>query len=966
MQPRRFRNDNQPLVGRDRERGRLRELLEGAVAGRGSLVLISGEAGIGKTAMVRMLATDAAQHRLLFLTGHCYELSTPPAYGPWNDLAGDHMENDDLPQATALLDRVMAANVESQAALFREIRDLLAAIVARNPAVLVLEDLHWSDTASLELLRYVARSTDKLPLLLVATYRIDELKPDHALFQLLPSLVRETRATRIALQRLDDATVRSLVAAQYRLLPADEHRLVTYLVDHTEGNPLYLQELLRTLTEEGILARNNECWMLGDLDRIIVPPLIHQLIEGRLARLGDDTRDLLTVAAVIGQDVPLNLWREISDAPDSLLDRVIGLALAAHILQESPEGSGYRFSHALIKEALYSSLILPRRREWHRRSGEVLAQSMQPDPETVAHHFQQAEDPREARWQIQAGKKAQTLHAPDSAIEHFTRALEIPGGLSIAEQIGAYRGRGRSHDTAGDYLSAKEDHAAALEMARETGDRRSEWRALLDLGLVWASRDYERAGACWKQALDLARNMNDPAILAHSLNWVGNWHGNIERPFEAQRYHEEALSNFQEVGDRRGIAETRDFLGMAAMLSGDLIASAGHYRQAIILLEEIGNRQLLSSSWVNLQADTAAAMNMSSRPALTLPDGQQAAERALQIARDIGWRSGEAFALIHLGSNLSAQGHFGEAQQALLTGLGIAEEITHHQWTAIGYWTLGSSHLDLFAYAEARDCLERSLALAKHIGSLFMARCASCFLALAYIGQGALDDAEQLLATELDHTSDPPTVAQRMQWSAYAELALARDRPKEALKIVDWLNRVAPHHPGGYVPINLMLLRGRALTGLRRLQEAEAELQRARVGAINQGAGSWLHAIHLAFIRLYHAQVRPRDAARELIAAQANIRDRAATIWDETLREHYLQHTTSQLAQLADQPALNLSRREIQVLRLVADGLTDAEIGEQLQISPRTVGAHLTTIYNKLDVSGRTAATRVAIEAGII
>lgn len=954
------------IVGRESERGQLRLVLERTLSGQGSLVLVSGEAGIGKTAMVRMLATDAAQHQLLFLTGHCYELTTPAAYGPWNDLAGDYPESEDLPPATALLDEVMAANVESQAALFREIGDFLAALVARNPAVAVLEDLHWSDAASLELLRFVARSTNKLPLLLVATYRMDELTPGHPLFQLLPSLIRETGATRIALQRLDNAAVHSLVQAQYRLLPADEHRLVTYLADHTEGNPLYLQELLRTLTEEGILYGNDECWILGDLDRIVVPPLIHQVIEGRLARLGDDTRDLLTVAAVIGQDVPLNLWRGISGAPDTLFDQVIRRALGAQLLQETPEGDGYRFSHALIRETLYSGLILTTRREWHRRIGEALAESARPDPETVAHHFQQANDRREAKWQIQAGKRAQALHAPDSAIKHFTLALNVPEGLSIEEQIDAYRSRGRSHDTAGDYLSAREDHEAALEMAREAGDRRSEWRALLDLGLAWASRDYERAGACWRQALDLARNMNDPAILARSLNWVGNWHGNIEQPFEAQRYHEEALANFQEVGDRRGIAETRDFLGMAAMLSGDLIASAAHYRQAVILLEDIGNRQLLSSSWVNLQADTAAAMNMSSRPALTLPEGQQAAERALQIARDIGWRSGEAFGLVHLGTNLAAQGHYGEAQQTLLRGLDIAEEITHHQWTAIGYWTLGSSYLDLFSYAEARACLERSFALAKHIGSLFMARCASCFLALAYIGQGALDDADQLLATELDHTSDPPTVAQRMQWSAYIELALARDQPKEALEILDWLHRVTPHHPGGNVPINLVLLRGRALTDLRRLQEAEAELQTAHAGAINQNAGSWLHAIHLAFARLYHAQMRPRDTARELISAQANIRDRAATIWDETLRERYLQHTTSQLAQLADQPALSLSRREIQVLRLVADGLTDAEIGEQLRISPRTVGAHLTTIYNKLDVSGRTAATRVAIEAGII
>jgi DNA-binding CsgD family transcriptional regulator len=405
---------------------------------------------------------------------------------------------------------------------------------------------------------------------------------------------------------------------------------------------------------------------------------------------------------------------------------------------------------------------------------------------------------------------------------------------------------------------------------------------------------------------------------------------------------------------------------MAAMLTGDLVKSAAHYHQAVTLLNEMGERQLLSSSLVNLQADSAAAMNMSSTPGLTLPEGQKAAERALAIARDIGWRSGEAFGLIHLGSNLAAQGSYGEAQRTLRMGLDITEEIAHHQWTAIALWTLGSSYLDLFAYTEARAYLERSLALAKHVGSRFMARCASAFLALAYIRQGLLDDAAQLLEDELDQATDPPTVAQRIQWSASAELALARNRPEEVLRIVDWLIASSPSRPGAHVPINLLLLRGLALTGMRRLQDAEADLQTTLSGAARQGAGSWLHAIHLAFVQLYHLQARPQDAARELAAAQANARDRAATIQDGTIRERYLQHATGQLDYLTGRSAVILSRREIQVLLLVAEGLTDAEVAERLFISPRTVSQHLRSVYNKLDVPGRAAATRVAIERGLL
>jgi DNA-binding CsgD family transcriptional regulator len=954
------------MVGRERELQLLLEQLERAQDGHGRLVLIGGEAGIGKTTLVRELSFEATQRGKLTLIGHCYDLALTPPYGPWIDLhAVSRPGQHDVTRELRFLDADIVANVENQAALFHKARNTLLSHAGQRPMMIALEDLHWADTASLELLRFVARALETHPVLMVVTYRTDELTRQHPLFNFLPGLARETDATRMDLRPLDATAVRAHISARFQLSEEDTGRLATYLEENAEGNPLYVVELLRALVEEDVLSHRSGGWELAALHQVIVPPLLHQVIDGRLAHLEAEPRDLLAIAAVIGQNVPLDLWSTVSGATPAALERTIDRARASHVLLESPDGTGFRFSHALVRQALYNALLLTRRRVWHQRVAETLAASPRATAAEVAHHFQQAGDPRSAAWNMQAAEQAQAIYAPGSAIDYFTRALETAGHLEPDQRIRAYRGRGRAYDTAGDYRSARVDHEKALDLARQEGNDRAEWQALLDLGAVWASRDYEQSGACMRQALDLARGMDDPSILAQSLNWVGNWHVNVEQPFEAQRYHEEALAIFQGLGDRRGVAETHDFLGMATMLAGDLIQGAEHYRRSIALLEEMDDRQRLSSSLINLRGADGQFSIMVVPPGLTIPESHRVSERAVEIAREIGWRSGEAFCLSFLGLNLSAQGRYGAALDAARAGHTIAEEIAHHQWTAMALCTLGTVYFDIAAYTEARACLERSLSLARHIGSRFISRCASGYLALAHVGAGTLDVAEVLLEAELDRAGDPPTVAQLIQWSARVELSLAQGKPDDALQIIDTVMRAMPSGPVHYVAINLHLLRGRALTGLRRCSEAEQELRTAHDGAVSQGARSWLVRVHLALTRLWHAQARWSDVERELSTAGSVAAELADSITDHHLRAQYLRQVSSLVDQLAMSPSSWLSPREVEVLQLVSQGMTDAEVAVRLFISPRTVSQHLRSIYSKLGVSGRAAATRYAIEQGI-
>src|SRR5690242_7489052 len=211
-----------PLVGREREQAVLRDALAAALAGHGTFVLIGGEAGIGKTALAEWLLAEAVGRRARVLVGRCYDLSETPPYGPWREAFARAPTADVLPPLPAAVrpSNQTGEALASQAAIIARVQAYTAALAARQPLILLLDDLHWADPSSLDLLRVLARDLAGLPLLLLVTYRSDDLTRRHPLYALLPVLVREARAARLALRPLDDAAVRALVADRYAL-PVD-------------------------------------------------------------------------------------------------------------------------------------------------------------------------------------------------------------------------------------------------------------------------------------------------------------------------------------------------------------------------------------------------------------------------------------------------------------------------------------------------------------------------------------------------------------------------------------------------------------------------------------------------------------------------------------------------------------------------------------------------------------------------
>jgi hypothetical protein len=425
------------LVGRSQEQLILREELSAAVHGQGRLVLLGGEAGIGKTSLARELSQHAQTLGVRVLRGHCYDLANTPPYGPWVELFESILDVPDFPPPPVALTSDTKVRVTDQATLFGEVRRFFAELARTGPMVLILEDLHWVDPASIDLLRSLGVVLSQWPILLIATYRIDELSRHHPFYQQLPALVREAQAFRLNLGTIDAGALRELVSRQFRLSPNDETRLVTYLDRHSDGNPFFAIELIRALEEAGLLRRGTDRSSLGELDRIVVPALLRQVIDGRVARLGEVTRERLEIAAVIGQEVPLALWATIADLNEETLIGIVERAVAADLLEADDDGARVRFVHALTREALYAGILPPRRRLWHRRVAEILALDQTADPDGVALQFQLAGDARAADWLIRAGDRAVRVYAWVMAADRLRSAAALL--KDIPDQFDTYR-----------------------------------------------------------------------------------------------------------------------------------------------------------------------------------------------------------------------------------------------------------------------------------------------------------------------------------------------------------------------------------------------------------------------------------------------------------------------------------------------------------------------------------------------
>jgi DNA-binding CsgD family transcriptional regulator/Flp pilus assembly protein TadD len=989
------------IIGRESELNTLGQALQAAQRAEGHCILMAGEAGVGKSRLLDELRQRAVGERFAVLQGHCFEQDITFPYSLWisalrdrlawsaaseiekllGPLASEFVKF--LPELALILPGVEptpALDPESEKRrLFEALGRFTSHLAGANPLLIVLEDLHWSDEASLDFLHAFTHRVADRPLLLIATYRSDEQPPQ--LTRFLAQVNRERVAEELVLAPLTRHQAVEMMGAALNLQGPPEEAFLDAVMRLTEGNPFFIEEILKTLTAAGDAPGAIRNWRRHPAQELQMPSSVSDAVQRRMASLKPETLRVLRLAAAIGQRLSFELLRQVSSQDDPAVLAAVKDLLAAQLLVEE-SADQFAFRHALTRDAVYNGMLLRERQVLHRQIGETMERfwgaAISSHVTELAYHFDQAGVWDKAlEYSQRAGVQAQQLHAPREALAHFSRAVKAAEQLNIPPAWLIPSGRAHALELLGEFERARADYETALELARRAEDRGGEWATLIDLGFLWQSRDWVRAGSYFERAYDLARSIENTALIAQSLNRIGNWQTNRAQPREALSAHQQALALFQDVNDRRGMAQTLDLLGFDSYALGEVIQGAAYCEQAEPILRELDDRQGLANTLTNL--GMRAILDTEVLGDLNLYHLAALSETALETARSCDYRVGEGFALNMAAACLCRAGAYGRGLEFLGRASSIAEEIEHRELVMSVHLTWGIElYTGLLASAQAREHLEAGLAAARELGAVALTLISTARLATACILQDDLARAQGLLdgvlpAGLLDVTG--MNVLLRGCWAARAELELAMGNPGRALEIVERLlastANLAQYGPQA-VP-RLSQLRGQALVALGRNAEALAELQGALIVAGARREPPMVWRLHADLGHAYRALRRREEAKQNFSSARMVLQQLAATVPDDALREHFLKQALARLPaapastprRAAQQEFGGLTERERQVAALVAQGKSNREIAEALSITVRTVEAHITRTLDKLGLKSRAAVAAWMVAKGL-
>jgi class 3 adenylate cyclase len=500
------------FVGRRAEMDRLKAGLDGALSGKGSMLMLVGEPGIGKTRLAEEFGVYAGLRGAQVLIGHSYEGAVEVPYLPFVEAFRQYVRarpDPDLrkelgggaPEIANLVSEIRQrfSDIPSsppiggeaeRLRLFESVTEFLRNAAAASPLVLHLDDLHWSDKPSLLLLRYLARNIASERILVVGTYRDVELDRSHPLAEVLATLRREPVYERILLRGLAEDDVFGLLSALAEdevdaEIVAARRALATALHEETEGNPFFIREVLVHLVEEGKLFREGGQWRssVTNVSELGIPEGVREVISRRLSRLSSGCNTMLTAAAAMPAGFRWDVIHALSTEEESVLLDLLDEALAARLVHEREGSAGtYEFTHALIRQTLYEELSTPRRVLLHRRIGEALeslcGDSPGPHLAELAYHFFQAAPggnvEKAIDYALQAGQRATTVAAYEEAVSHYERALqalELQEGADPVRRCDLLLELAEAHVRAGMHQQSQEAAGRAAEIARSLGDR---------------------------------------------------------------------------------------------------------------------------------------------------------------------------------------------------------------------------------------------------------------------------------------------------------------------------------------------------------------------------------------------------------------------------------------------------------------------------------------------------------------
>jgi predicted ATPase/transcriptional regulator with XRE-family HTH domain len=698
------------MIGRERELAVFVDALATVASGQGRLLVLTGEPGVGKTRLAQEITLRARAAGFRVLTGRCYESQQTLAYAPFLEVLTQAVPLADTasqplasqwPEVARLLrdlppDQRVSASApalrnggSAQQRLFWQVSDFLGTLAAQAPLAVLLDDLHWADLASLDLLQHLARHTRERAILLVGTARAIDALRQYPLADTLRDLRRDELVERIVLPPLKAADTAELIGASLggatgAVGSASEvsAEVAQSIYARSEGNPFFARQLTRALQEQDALAFEAGQWRLtpsSDAARAM-PESIMAVIRQRLRRLTPLTQEVLHEASVLGPVVVVEELRRVGGRGEQEVEAALEEALGAGIVRDE-EQDRYHFNHTLTRETLYVDIPARRRRRLHQAAAETIEQM--PDharraAEVGSHFLAAGARQRALPYIMLAGDQAESVHAHAEAERFYRSAVEVArDGADLVQEASALEKLGDLLFALAQYAEALEAHGAATQIYRALGDDEGMSRITAQSSLELAyTASPEQGKVLIQQLVDTQTPKESSSSLANlylSLALLST------DPMERLAASERASAIAESIGDTNTYTEAELVRGNTLLGQLGRIDEAHRIlKQLIPLLESSSNRGSLCTV-CNLLAEVSLRSG-------ALDTAREYADRALEVATEVGMPAQVAWTYCHHGEIAYHAGDWSQAYHDFDDGENMYQRIgiVHESSNAIG------------------------------------------------------------------------------------------------------------------------------------------------------------------------------------------------------------------------------------------------------------------------------------------
>ncbi|MBN1487882.1 MAG: DUF2791 family P-loop domain-containing protein, partial [Anaerolineae bacterium] len=801
---------NSSFVGRETELTYLQKHLAQMIQGKGHLLLITGEAGIGKTRLMREIRLRAQVQRVLVCEALCPEHVQSP-YQPWitvfkQVMAQYRTTNPQILRQFAgaiiglmpeLIGALRAVPITGKIPQDKQllINSATEFLLATNtPLLIILDNLHYADAETLTLLTNISTQIHKGRMLIVGLYRDAEIGKTHTLHNLESRAPTHPACKLLQLGPLDNDAIRA-VAASMLGIPLDKSAqglpegLLPRLVAQTGGNPLFIESLIYSLVEQRCLYYDGHLWRLDRQKLPDTPLTIKQAAQQRLLKLNPTTLQFLQWAAVIGQQPNIDILQEVSQIPAQQLAEQISQATRHHVLVQAGESNQprYRFSNDQMHQVIYDTLTPQERAKRHQCIGSALRNNYTENEilEQLAWHFEHAGELKDAlQYAKKAGDKARRIYANESASQYYSKALELlhanQDNVTPETHYDILSGRAEAYRLMGNRQAQHADLETMIRISAQMGDIARQIEAvnrLVELDNYLGNHTEARRKA--EAGLELARQVHDEKLEAASLDALGEALFGLGEFETAYDVHEQALAICLILNDRKGEAHNLWHLGRIARVLGRLAQAQEHLKASLELhhalgdqpgendaLNELGNQtqdHQLRRDYYERSLEIAQRMGDKYRIgraynnlaitylALGLYDrGRNYVEPAVEIQRETQDLSNLAYSLETLGRVYLELGTYEKANEVFQEGLVLSQDMGDRGVESIYWFNLGCVKLALGNTQEAEEYLLKAHTMQEEMGLLCYLYTTLAWLGMLYLEIGNWETADRYTARAVE------------------------------------------------------------------------------------------------------------------------------------------------------------------------------------------------------------------------